>query len=50
MTDSGVLILSILNPLMDYNFDQKLKRSGTVGGEPLWRKQIPGALDLRNLK
>lgn len=32
MTDSGVLILSILDPLMDYNFDQKLKRSGTVGG------------------
>lgn len=30
MTNSGILILSILDPLMDYSFEQKLKRSDTV--------------------
>lgn len=32
MTNSGVLILSVLDPQMDYSFEQKLKRSGSVEG------------------
>lgn len=30
MTNSGILTLSILEPLMDYSFEQKLRRSDTV--------------------